>query len=188
MESWAPPSALCWSTLRSSEVTPKCSQPPPYSPRGPPELEVWNGDLKARPSLFTKILPLSSLPVLKQAETSLHCVGGDRPTPGFMALGESESTLDRWPQEGHNSCLTFDSLGLPHPHLTLEMLSPPPHTHILLTPLATVEGVLNCTTMTKEGIASWTSVSFFFSNMGLAPEAVWLKSALEIAKLLQSPF
>lgn len=78
-----------------------------------------------------------------------------------MTLGESESTLDRWPQEGHNSCLTFDSLGLPHPHLTLEMLSPlPPHT--LLTPLPTVEGVLNCTTMTKEEIASWTSVSFFF--------------------------
>lgn len=174
MESWAPPSALCWSTLRSlqarsSEVTPKCSQPPLYSPRGPPELEVWNGDLKARPSLFTKILPLSSLLVVKQAETSLHCVGGDRPTPGFMALGESESTLDRWPQEGHNSCLTFDSLGLPHPHLTLEMLSPlPPHT--LLTPLPTVEGVLNCTTMTKEEIASWTSVSFFFFFSKIRPK------------------
>lgn len=187
MESWAPPSALCWSTLRSSEVTPKCSQPPPYSPRGPPELEVWNGDLKARPSLFTKILPLSSLPVLKQAETSLHCVGGDRPTPGFMALGESESTLDRWPQEGHNSCLTFDSLGLPHPHLTLEMLSPSPQ----YTPHPT----RNCRRSSQlynhdQGRNSLLDLSFlfFFSNMGLAPEAVWLKSSLEIAKLLQSPF
>lgn len=129
VEGWAPPSALCWSTFRSlqapcrpraprsSEVTPKCSQSPPYSPRGPPELEVWNGDLKATPPPFTKILPLSSLPVVKQAETSLHCVGGEGPTPGFMALGKSESPLDRWPQEGHSSCLTFDSLGLPHPHL-----------------------------------------------------------------------
>lgn len=39
-----------------------------------------------------------------------------------MALGESEPPLDRWPQEGHNSCPTFDSLGLSRPQLTQEIL------------------------------------------------------------------
>lgn len=139
MEGWAPPSVLRWSTFRSlpalcrpkapwsSEVTPKCSHPLPRSPRGgAPELEVWSGALQAKPSLCTGILPPSYLPIVKQAEIALHCVGGERPTQGFMALGESEPPLDRWPHEGHNSCLTFDSLGLPHPPLTQEILS---HTH-----------------------------------------------------------
>lgn len=120
MEGWAPPSELRWNTFRSLQAPcrPRArlslksalSAPSPL-PTLPGALQNWKFEVKvSKPFLFTGNLPPSSMPAVKQADTSPHCVGSERPTQGFMALGESEPPLNRWPQEGHNSCLTFDSL------------------------------------------------------------------------------